>query len=165
MSDLTRYDDALALKFALEEVLGIDAWLQLKDTKSLTAWRGSLLKAIEATSVATQSTIKVCDPGWMSEANRIIERGKESIGSAKNIQDAIAGFSACYLRLSFHQLGQLPNYRGRKGRRAVPSNWVLDGVRSVQYVQSKKQILSVEFKNDPRELAEKALDRKYDLLR
>ena len=138
--DMTSYDDALALKFALESLLGSDEWYRLKDHSGISVWRSSLERALKATRASLLGTVIVADGDWRMEAQRIVQEGFDRIKSAKSIVDLFAAFSATYMQLSFHQLGLMPNLRGRKvNSRAIPSKWNLDTYRTVQYVQSDEQ--------------------------
>jgi len=166
MSDRSAYTDAIALKSALEDLLGSEEWYKLKDFRGLGVWKKSLLRALKVSKVAIEGTIEIYDEDWRVEAYAIIERGKSDLCSATTISEAFSNFSACYMRLSFHQLGLMPRKTGIKFQsRAIPSSWQLNAHRSVQYVQSEKQKLRLSYSKDPRPISEKALDPKYTLLR
>jgi hypothetical protein len=165
-SETTSYNDALVLKAALERILGTEEWYRLKDNRALSTWKKSLDRALKMSNAAIKGTVEIADSQWFSEVEQHIEKGRANVKSSKTILDAISAFSACYMLLSFLQLGLAPNKTGSRGRpRSVPNEWKLNANRTVQYVQSAKQKLHVEFRNDRRPLADKALDPRYRLLR
>jgi hypothetical protein len=166
MSDVTGYDDAIPLKSALEELFGEDEWYRLKDTRDIKTWKKSLNRALKASSVAISASVEIADDDWLIESQSILERGKEDIAHSESIRDAFSAFSACYVRLSFHQLGLVPKRNGRQGKfSAIPSNWRLNAHRSVQYTQTEKQKLWSQYCKDSRPVSDKAVDPKYLMLR
>ena len=166
VDEITTYDDAIPLKFALENVLGSEEWYRLKDTRSVTDWRKSLLKALRSTDVAISASVQIADEAWRETACEILEHGRESIKDAVGISNLFSAFGACYMQFSFHQLGFMPRRKGKKAKiRATPANWNLAIYRSVQYVQSEAQKLRSEYSSDTRKLDEKIDDPKYRKLR
>jgi hypothetical protein len=126
----------------------------------------SLNRALKASSVAIAASVEIADDDWLMESQSILERGKEDIANSKSIRDAFSAFSACYVRLSFHQLGLVPNRRGQPGKlNAIPANWRLNVYRSVQYTQTEKQKLWSQYSKDSRPVSDKAVDPKYLMLR
>ena len=72
MDEITTYDDAIPLKSALENLLGSEEWYRLKDTRSVTVWRKSLLKALRSTDVAISASVQIADEGWRETAREIL---------------------------------------------------------------------------------------------
>jgi len=156
----------LALKGALEDLLGADEWYRLKDTRSVGTWRKSLLRALKVSEASIRGTVTVADEDWYSVAFEIIDEGSVRIKSSKTIVDLLSAFGSCYMRLSFHQLGLMPRRKGSRSKiKATPGSWDLSTYRSVQYVQTEKQRLRVDYSKDSRPISEKALDKKYRGLR
>jgi len=164
--DFTGYNEALPLKSALESLLGADEWYHLKDSRDLKTWRRSLLKAMKVSEVAIASTVEVVDEDWRKAASSIIDHGRESVAASRSIREAFSAFAACYLQLSFHQLGFLPNRVGRAGKvAAIPTNWRLNVYRSVQYTQTDQQKLRLLYAKDHRPISQKLSDPMYRRLR
>ena len=162
---ITRYQDALSLKSALEKILGTEEWSRLKDTQSINAWRKSLRRALKSSEVAIKATVAIADSDWHAECDDILERGTEGLINASSIREAFSAVAACYMELSFHQLGFCPNRTGSRGKvKAIPSHWDLGLYRSVQYVQTDLQSLEIEYSKDTRPRDDKFADKKYSLL-
>jgi len=154
------------LKFALEGLLGADEWYRLKDSRDLKTWQRSLLKVMKASEVTIASTIEVVDQGWSKDAISIIDNGRKDVAESRCIREVFSAFAACYLQLSFHQLGFLPNRKGHAGKfAAIPTNWRLNVYRSVQYTQTDQQRLRLMYAEDHRPVSEKSSDPKYRCLR
>ncbi|WP_460274928.1 hypothetical protein [Celeribacter sp. ULVN23_4] len=165
-SEYTQYEEAFALKTSLERILGHEEWLRLKDTRSIGAWRKSLLRALKSSSVAINSTVKVADDQWRDEAQRIIRQCEERLRTVSTIREAFAVIAACYIELSFHQLGFCPDRQGSHAKvRAIDAHWNLSTYRSVQYVQNEEQALWHEYHQDHRSPNEKLFDERYKRLR
>ena len=166
MAELTGYDEAIPLKSALEELLGVDEWYRLKDSRDLKTWKRSLLRALNASKVAITVTVEVADDEWRAGVAEILERGKGDVARSQSFRELLSSFAACYLRLSFHQLGLAPQRKSRPGRiSAIPSNWRLNAYRSVLYTQTEEQKMRLQYSRDSRTVSEKALDPKYRGLR
>ena len=130
------------LKATVAELLGNEAWLDLKETTSLATWRGYVVKLIDAIKISIQTSIEIRDDAWANEVSENLERGRASAKSAANIEVLLSEFSTTLLRQVFIQIGMCPS---RSAARAVSlgrENWRLNGHRSVQYVQSPAQIES-----------------------
>jgi len=140
MAETTGYVDAVPLKFALESLLGKEAWYRLKDTTNVKVWRKELLRALRVCDAAIIGTIQVVDDNWVEEKAELLEKGTRDLEGAGTIENLFAAFSACLLQLNFHLIGQMPNLRGRtENVRAIPGNWRLNTYRSILYVQDKDQ--------------------------
>jgi hypothetical protein len=76
----------------------------------------------------------------------LLARGRDRARSAKSIDELLAGLAATLGELAFLQLGFVPRGHYREERIAlVASNWKLNSpVRTVQYVQSRRQLAAQE---------------------
>ncbi|MBU1237517.1 MAG: hypothetical protein KJ634_08450 [Gammaproteobacteria bacterium] len=129
-----------ALKSSIEDVLGNRAWLELKETTSTSTWRRYVLKLLDAIELSVETTVLIKDEEWMQEVRSNLNHGRELTRIAETPDDAIAALSAILLRQVFLQLGSAPS---RKSAPSVPlkaQNWNFSGFRSVQYVQSPRQM-------------------------
>lgn len=131
------------LKSAIEQLLGRDAWYDLKETTSLTPWRKYVLKLLKAIRISILESVEVHDPAWLKAVTENLDRGEEAGKSSKDIDALLASFTATLLRQVFLQIGALPNRKRQPSVSLGKENWRLNGQRSVQYVQSKLQIESV----------------------
>jgi hypothetical protein len=131
-----------ALKTAAEQLLGRQAWLDLKECTSLATWRAYVMKLLRAVRVSMEESIEICDSEWIEAVRENLNRGMDSTRSSKDIEELLSGFSATLIRQVFLQIGMLPN-RATKDRVTLSgNNWCLNGHRSVQYVQTRSQIES-----------------------
>jgi hypothetical protein len=136
-----------ALKAAIEQLLGNDAWLDLKECTSLSTWRAYVLKLLKAVRISIHESVVVRDQAWIGAVNVSIARGEEAAKSSKDIDDILSNFTATLLRQEFLLIGMLPNRRTAHKVTLSRENWRLNGHRSVQYVQSSIQ-LEAEFWNE-----------------
>jgi hypothetical protein len=149
-----------SLKSALEDLLGNQAWLDLKESGSLTKWKKYFVRALDALALAIEATVLVRDDDWVSQVKANIDRGREGISKAKDFDETLSVFSATLLRQSFLQLGRLPS---RQHQRLVPlkrENWCLSAERSVQYTQTRQQ-LEDKFRAEQRRAI--GFDKQFDL--
>ncbi len=128
------------LKSAIEQLLGRDAWCQLKETTSLTPWRQHVLKLLKAIRISVQESVQVHDKAWMNSVEENLSSGEQAARDSKDIDELLSCFTATLLKQVFLQLGTLPNRKGKSNVSLNKENWRLDGLRSVQYVQSKAQL-------------------------
>lgn len=127
------------LKATFEQILGKRAYRKLKETAGLSGWKVETTKLLKAIELSTIETVKVADPEFHKEANEILELGRAHIKSAKDISELFASLSATLTRIVFLQIGYIPAHGRFESVRLTPKNWNLEGVRSVQYVQSNAQ--------------------------
>lgn len=132
-----------ALKTALEQLLGREAWYDLKETTSLAPWRKYVLKSLKAIRVSTRETVQVRDAAWAAAVEENLSRGEQAAAKCKDIDDLLASFTATLLRQVFLQLGACPDRRTQDRVALRKDNWSMDGQRSVQYVQSGEQLENV----------------------
>jgi hypothetical protein len=130
----------IMLKSAIEQLLGRDAWYDLKETTSLTPWRKYVLKLLKAIRVSIHESVEMRDQAWLDAVGENLLRGEEAARASKDIDDLLSCFTATLLRQVFLQLGALPNRKGRPAVSLSKENWRLNGQRSVLYVQSKAQL-------------------------
>ncbi len=130
----------IAIKVALEEILGREAWYELKESTSLIPWRQNVLKAFKAIRISIAATISIRDEDWAKEIEENLDRGEEGVRCSKDIDELLSHFEATLLRQVFLQIGFAPNFQGKTGQPLRKENWKLDAVRTVQYIQSPQQI-------------------------
>lgn len=141
-----------ALKAAVEELLGNQAWLDLKETTSVATWRRYIVKLIDAIEVSIRESVEVRDQAWTNEVNENLARGRKSAKSAKSIEDLLSGFLATLLRQVFLQIGLCPSRRTAPAVTLSRENWRLNVHRSVQYVQSPTQLEAVFWSEQQRRI-------------
>jgi hypothetical protein len=129
-----------AIKSALEEILGQDAWYELKESTSIAPWRKNVLKALQAIRLSISASISIRDEDWARQVEENLSRGEAGVKSSADIDELLSSFEATLLRQVFLQIGLGLNFKGREGLSLRKDNWKLDKLRSVQYVQSPHQI-------------------------
>ena len=131
-----------ALKDAIEDLLGKEAWLELKETTSIVPWRRQADRLISAIEKAVAATVKSADATWFEDIGENLTRGRAAVKAAKEIEELTSALTAMLLRQVFLQLGLMPNRKTSAKVSLDRSNWKLDAHRSVFYVQSPEQIES-----------------------
>jgi len=63
------------LKTAIEQILGRDAWYELKETTSVAPWRKCLLKLVAAIRVSIDESVQVADADWLLAVHENLDRG------------------------------------------------------------------------------------------
>ena len=129
-----------SLKAAIEQLLGKKAWLDLKEATSLTKWRMYVLKLIAAIGVSIEESVQIADQAWFDAVSDNLEHGKASAKTAKTADELLSGFAATLLRQVFLEIGMRPNRTTASKVTLNREYWRLNTYRSVQYVQSRKQI-------------------------
>ena len=142
----------IAIKSAIEQLLGRDAWYELKETTSLAPWRKNVLKILKAIRISIDASIEIKDQAWMEAVNENLSRGEKQIRSSKEIDELLSSFEATLLRQVFLQIGMVPNRKGQPGVSLRKENWQLNGQRSVQYVQSPAQVEAIFWSEQQRKL-------------
>ena len=128
------------LKAVLEELLGHRVYSRLKETATLRDWQDVIQKLLRAIKIAIESTVGIADDDWFADIDSILELGKTQIAESKTVTDLFACLSATLARMVFLQIGFLP--LGRQQIETIPltkERWTLRSVRTVQYVQNRKQ--------------------------
>jgi hypothetical protein len=161
-----RYDIAqnYALKTAIEQLFGRKAWLDLKECTSLTTWRKYVIKVMDAIQISIEESIEIRDPKWMSDVKDNLSHGKKLAKSSKNPDDLFSAFTATLLRQVFIQIGFMPERTGKERITLQRECWRLNDVRSVQYIQSKKQIEASFWSQQQKEIGfdnQMELNREY----
>lgn len=128
-ADISQY---CALKFAIKQLLGNQAWLDLKECTSLSTWRAYVLKLIKAVRVSIEESVEVRDQMWMDAVIDNLKRGTESVKSSKDIDSLLSGFSATLLRQVFLQIGTIPNHQSARRVTLRRETWRLNYHCSVQ---------------------------------
>ncbi|AQV02586.1 hypothetical protein [Desulfococcus multivorans] len=129
-----------SLKTVIEQLLGKEAWLDLKEATSLTKWRVYVLKLIAVIRVSIKESVQIVDQAWLDAVRDNLDDGKASAKAAKTIDELLSGFAATLLRQVFLQIGMLPNRTTARRVTLSRQYWRLDSHRSVQYVQTPQQI-------------------------
>jgi hypothetical protein len=136
--DLQQY---YSMKALFEKILGRASFASVKDYGSLPRWKAESTKLLRAIEVAIEATVEIVDDEWRTEARRLLEHGKSRCKLSQSIDELLASMAATFGELVFLQLGFVPHEHYRSEHiRLVTSKWKLDPVRTVQYVQSKKQL-------------------------
>jgi len=156
-----RYDMSqfYPLKEVLEKLLGHRVYLRLKETGTLRDWKAEIRKLLLAIKTAIESTIELADDDWFAEVDSILEYGEKRIQDSKTITQLFAYLSATLTKLVFLQIGFFPS--GRFKREIVPLTkewWTLNPVRTVQYVQNRKQRACAQRLRDKKIEAARQLD-------
>ena len=128
-----------ALKSSIEELLGRQAWYDLKETTSAATWRKYVLKLLDAIELSVETTVLIKDDDWTADVRSNIAHGRDLARIATTPEDTIAALSGTLLRQVFLQLGAAPFNRSSDTTPLKPARWDFSGFRSVQYVQSEKQ--------------------------
>jgi hypothetical protein len=129
-----------AIKAAIEQLLGQQAWLDLKETTSVDTWRSYIEKVIEAVEVSIDQTVEVRDEAWLADVLSNLAYGREAVGNATDVDTILSAFTATLLRQVFLQIGFWPDRQNSLKVTLAPSNWRLNQFRNVQYVQTPKQV-------------------------
>lgn len=128
-----------ALKSSIEQVLGRQAWYDLKETTSVATWRRYVMKLFDAIELSVETTVTIRDDDWIADIRSNLAHGRDLTIIAKTPEDAIAALSGTLLRQVFLQLGSAPFSRSGDKTPLKPAHWDFSGFRSVQYVQSEQQ--------------------------
>ncbi len=151
-ADISQY---YALKTAIEQLLGNQAWLDLKECTSVPTWRGYVLKLFTAVRISIEQSIEIRDEAWVAEVHENLDRGAMAAKSAKDIGDLLSALSATLLRQVFLQIGRLPNRSTARKVTLAREYWKLNGHRSVQYIQTPTQIEAVFWSDQQRSIGVK----------
>lgn len=136
-----------ALKAAIEQLLGNQAWLDLKECTSVRTWRKYVLKLFEVVRISIDQSIEIRDDDWVVEVHENLDRGNVAANSSKDIDDLLSILSATLLRQVFLQIGRLPNRSTARKVTRAGEFWKLNGHRSVQYIQTPTQIEAMFWSN------------------
>jgi hypothetical protein len=140
MADL-RYDMSqfYPMKAAFEQILGNRAYRTLKETGSLSDWKKETKKLLKAIGISITETVKVADEKFFEQIHSELEHGERLVSSSKEIAELFAALAATLTKLVFLQIGYIPSRHDAETVPLRPQYWVLNRVRSVQYVQSAEQ--------------------------
>ena len=136
-ADISQYQ---ALKAAIEQLLGTQAWLDLKECTSVPMWSEYVLKLFAAVRISIEASIEIRDEAWVAEVQENLDRGAMAAKSAKDFDDLLSALTATLLRQVFLQIGMIPTRSTAHKITLAPKFWTLNGQRSVQYIQTPKQI-------------------------
>lgn len=137
---MNRNDKYVDLKFTIESLLGTDAWRGLKESNSLVTWKKWINKLFRSIEMAIGETVTYVDEDWKSEINAVLQDGRESLKESKEIDEIISVVACVFIKLSFWQLGLMPERRGsERNIRLNKADWDLSLERTVVYAQSAPQ--------------------------
>lgn len=146
------YSQNFALKNAIEDILGNQAWYALKETHSVTTWRHYAIKLIDAIEISIEESIEIKDEAWLSQIKENLEHGRKLVRTAKTIEEVISNLSVTLLRQVFLQIGNFPKRKNEKLVSLKRENWRLNSYRSVLYIQSPKQVEKLFWDQQQKEL-------------
>lgn len=75
-----------ALKAAIKQLLGNQAWLDLKETASITTWRKYVMKILDAIEVSIRESVQVRDKAWVIEVQQNLSHGRALAKASKDIE-------------------------------------------------------------------------------
>ena len=130
----------IAVKSAIEEILGEDAWYEIKETTSITPWRRNTLKVLKVLRISIAATVLIRDEAWAEQVESNLSRGEADIRASKDIDELLSSFEATLVRQAFLQVGLGVNHKGRPCASFRKENWTLDVHRTVMYVQTPAQV-------------------------
>jgi len=126
-------------KSLLEEIWGKETYLHLKHCSDLRIWKEYASKTLDVSLIAIEENVKIKDDDWQKEIKEIINNGLDGIKGCTSFDCLFSCISSTYIRLSFCQIGFFPITRLNRRSTKRRSEWKLDMIRSVQYVQSNDQ--------------------------
>ena len=141
-----------AIETTFEQTFGNEVLLDLKECTSIAAWKKYTTKVLRAMRLAVEETTQVRDDAWFAEISEHIEHGLRITESAKSIDELLSGLSATLIRVVFLQIGMFPNRSEFPKVTLTRANWRLDKFRTVQYIQSRKQVEDLFWSKQQKEL-------------
>jgi len=158
MNEYTKY---LVLKSAIEELFGSDAWYALKESNHIPTWRKYGAKTLQAVGTAIAATVDVFDDEWRQEIDKQLADGIERIKKDSDIDEVIATLAGTLIRVSFLQIGLMPNRKGSaKSSTLRKDAWRLNSFSSVIYTQTLEQKERIFWSKQQREIG---FDAQLDL--
>lgn len=154
------YSQNFPLKNTIEDILGNQAWCELKETSSVTTWRKYAIRLINAIEISIEESIEIKDEAWLSQIKENLEHGRSLVKTAKTIDEVVSNLSATLLRQVFLQIGNFPKRRNDKLVSLKRENWQLNSYRSVLYIQSPKQVEKLFWDQQRKELG---VEKQFDL--
>jgi len=131
------------MKAVLEQLFGRRCYKKLKETGTLKDWKAESNRLLRAIEVAIYTTVEIADPEWRPDIKSELDSGRRHIDGAETITSLFANLSATLTRLVFLQLGCFPSRCTAEVVPVVATNWRLNSLRSVQYVQTAAQSAEV----------------------
>jgi len=156
MEDI-RYDMSqfYPMKAVFEQLFGRRCYMRLKETGNLKDWKAESDRLLRAIGVAIDTTVEIADPEWRAEIKDVLDLGRHHVARAETITSLFAHLSATLTRLVFLQLGCFPSRSAAEVVPVIATNWRLNSLRSVQYVQTAEQSAEVVRLSARRESAQK----------
>lgn len=140
-----KLEEAYGMKSLVESLFGNKAWLEVKHSTDVKIWKKYALRILSAIETSAEATVEIADSDWFNELHSLVEFWQGRIKGAENTEMVFASLAASLANINFHQLGFIPsNVLQKQITLRHKSNWKLDVFRSVQYVQTKKQIEAKE---------------------
>jgi hypothetical protein len=135
-------EEAYDLKSLVEKLFGRRAWSEVKNSNSLRTWRKYGSRILSAIEKSASLTVTIADSDWHDELHVLVEQAKARLKKADNTEVLFASLAASLAKISFHQLGRVPDNRTiSEVTLRDRSQWVLNSYRSIQYVQDSQQRL------------------------
>jgi hypothetical protein len=141
-----------AIKMAFEQTFGNQAWLDLKECTSIASWKKYTTRLLCAMQIAIEETVQVRDDAWFKEICDHIKHGLQITRDANSVEELLSGLSAALIPIVFLQIGMFPKRSGSKKVSLARDNWRLDTFRTVQYVQSDRQLEALFSSNQQKTL-------------
>ena len=137
MNEYTKY---LVLKSALESIFGSAAWYALKESNHVPTWRKYGIKTLQCIELSIDATVEIADEEWKQEIRNVISDGIARLKIDKEIDEIISTLAGTLIRVSFNQIGLMPNRKGSPKPVTLKKElWVLNPFRSVVYLQTPIQ--------------------------
>jgi hypothetical protein len=132
-----------SMKFILEQILGRPAWYRLKETCDIRKWRKETTRLLRAIDLSIKSTVQIADDQWREEISNLIQVGIKQVARAKYIDELLSDLAATLARIVFLQIGLIPAHYSNNTVPLSAAHWMLNCHRSVQYVQTDAQRLTM----------------------
>jgi hypothetical protein len=137
---MNMYSKYSSLKHTIEDLFGVNAWYELKETDSITVWKKYIIKTLKAIQISIHQTVKIYDAEWLLEVDDIINKGIDSAKKTDSIDELISVLAGTMINVSFQQVGHMPRRkRSDLNITLKKNNWNFNSYRSVMYVQSPEQ--------------------------
>ncbi len=130
----------LLLKHTIEDIFGVEAWYELKESGHLPTWKLYATRILKALKLSITDSVEIYDQQWMLDVTNCISTGEKNIKTEDSVDNVIASLSATLINLSFLQIGLKPSRGSSRGKYPLrKGQWRLDRYRSVVYLQTLKQ--------------------------
>lgn len=128
------------VKSVFESLFGYQAWAELKESNSVSTWKKWTEKLFSAIALSVDETVTHFDKEWRSEITSVLKEGRACLKLTSEIDEVISVMASVFIRLSFWQIGFMPNRKLMQRKiRLTRSDWNLGSERTVIYYQSAEQ--------------------------